>query len=174
MSIDMVIKNGKVVTAGHTHSADIGIDKGKFIVIGDAGCMPSAAKVINAQGKYVLPGLVDPHVHLGFLEPFELACQTETRAGIAGGVTTMGVYMPYKPDQGIVKVLGEAKGKYQANAHCDAFFHVFIRDQAGLDDIAHAPEVGITSFKFSIGYKRTPSQDDRHDQCGRRLLLRRV
>lgn len=153
MSLDMIIKNGKIVTATHSYSGTIGVDKGRIVCVGNEALPLEAANTIDAKGKYVLPGVVDPHIHLGFKNPFEVESDTETQAGAGSGVTTMGIYMPFKVGDGIIKTFHESEKKFEDNSHCDAFFHAFVRDDATLEDIDKAPSVGITSFKFSVGYK---------------------
>ncbi|MBQ4180901.1 MAG: amidohydrolase [Firmicutes bacterium] len=62
----LVIKNGKVVTVtGETiNNGVVAVDKGKIVFVGKEFDAPSDAKVINARGKYVTPGLIDAHTHI--------------------------------------------------------------------------------------------------------------
>ncbi|MFW9912802.1 MAG: dihydropyrimidinase, partial [Candidatus Thorarchaeota archaeon] len=61
--MDLIIKNGKIVTVSDTYSADIGVSDGKIVNI--AQDLPdNGAKVVDAKGMYVFPGGIDVHVHL--------------------------------------------------------------------------------------------------------------
>lgn len=113
--------------------------------------LPSARRTIDAQGRYILPGLVDPHVHLGTHYPFDECAWTESRAAAAGGVTTMGLFLRHK--EGVFAAFPEYKRGYEENAIIDAFIHAMVMDEVGLADIEKLPNLGITSFKFLLGYK---------------------
>ena len=61
--IDLVVKNGKIVFPNSTLERSIGIDKGKIVAIGSNSSLPQSHEVIDAEGKFVLPGGVDSHDH---------------------------------------------------------------------------------------------------------------
>lgn len=94
MSCDLVIANGTVATAADVFEADIGIRDGRIAQIG--GDMGDAKRVIDATGRYVLPGGIDSHVHIAqpsgsgvvMVDDFDSA----TRAAAFGGNTTV---MPF-------------------------------------------------------------------------------
>src|SRR5579871_6294214 len=87
--IDLVIKNARIVT--HTHTAEgvgLAIQDGKIAAIADEAQLPSARQVLDAEGLYVLPGIMDCHVH--FRQPgleYKGEWRTESEAAIHGGVT---------------------------------------------------------------------------------------
>jgi len=86
--LDLVVKGGQVWTPGGMLRAEIAIDHGKIAVICSEAAVPAAAKVIDAQGHVVIPGLVDTHTHHrepGFTHKEDLT--TATQAAAAGGVT---------------------------------------------------------------------------------------
>src|SRR6202011_2174204 len=64
MSFDTIIVNGRVVTAADTYSSDIAISNGKITAVGQSLPRDNATKIIDAAGKYVLPGGIDVHTHL--------------------------------------------------------------------------------------------------------------
>ena len=85
---DLIIKNGKIVTAESIIQGDIAIKDGKIIEVGQS-LQGSADRVIEAEGLHILPGLIDTHVH--FNEPGRTeweGLETGSRSLAAGGVTT--------------------------------------------------------------------------------------
>ena len=91
MRFDRIIKGGNVVTPAGTFTGDIGIVGEKIAALG-SGLDTAGARVVDAAGHHVIPGVLDVHVHLEL--PF---CgtvsaddyRTGTRAGARGGVTTV-------------------------------------------------------------------------------------
>jgi dihydropyrimidinase len=88
--MDLIIKNGTVVTDSETFKADIGISNGKIEIVGQD--LNGAGQIIDAAGQYVMPGGLDVHVHLQLpfcgtvsADDFE----TGTKAAAAGGITTI-------------------------------------------------------------------------------------
>ena len=62
--LDMIIKGGTVVTASSTFEADIGVKDEQIVLIGAPGTIQGEARrIIDASGKYVMPGLIEPHMH---------------------------------------------------------------------------------------------------------------
>lgn len=61
---DLLIKNGKVVTADAVTEGNVAVKDGKIAAVLEAGIEPEAGKVIDAKGKYVFPGAIDTHAHL--------------------------------------------------------------------------------------------------------------
>ena len=93
MSYDLIIKGGEVVGPDFTNTADIAIKDGKIAEVGEPGSLSGAAREIDASGKHILPGIVDPHAHMGYEHTFDNLA-SETRAAACGGVTTLGIYCP--------------------------------------------------------------------------------
>jgi len=91
VEIDVVIKSGKIVTPHSIVEGGVGIDRGKFVAIAKDEDLPNAKKVIDARGNFVLPGVVDEHVHIldmGLAETNENFITGSTAAAV-GGVTTV-------------------------------------------------------------------------------------
>src|SRR4030065_194185 len=91
ITMDTVIKGGQVVTKEGVQQLSIGVKDGKIAVLGPDGSLNSARHFIDATGKHVLPGLVDPENHLGTHRPLRDSLSSETKAAAAGGITTWGV-----------------------------------------------------------------------------------
>ncbi|MFH0897305.1 MAG: allantoinase AllB [Candidatus Bathyarchaeota archaeon] len=88
--MDLVIKNGRVVSPYGIFEAGIGIDEGTIVTIAKELNLPKADRVIDVGGNLLLPGVVDAHTH--FREPGKTAgedFETGTKAAAAGGVTTV-------------------------------------------------------------------------------------
>ena len=86
---DLLITGGCLISDGQKQQADILIQKGRIERIAPSISAPAQAKVIDAQGQWVLPGLIDDQVH--FREPgltHKASIATEAKAAVAGGVTT--------------------------------------------------------------------------------------
>jgi D-hydantoinase len=152
MTCDLIIHGGKVVTPERTITADIAVDKGKILKIGKKSDLPAARQEIDASGKYVLPGVIDPHAHLGYMDTLEQV-ETETRAAACGGVTCLGVYILALKD-GVLKQFEKFKQEFERKSFVDGFWHLMVIDDLTTSEIEKCPaEIGLTSFKFNMGYK---------------------
>jgi allantoinase len=89
MEVDVVIENGKIVTPHSILEAGVAIDKGRFVALARADELPKARRTIDAMGNFVLPGVIDEHVHLQDMDRSHVADFTAgSKAGAVGGVTT--------------------------------------------------------------------------------------
>ena len=64
-SVDLVVRGGRVVTSTEVLETAVAVSGGKIVALGAEAMLPPAERTIDATGKYVLPGLMDCHVHLG-------------------------------------------------------------------------------------------------------------
>ncbi len=92
MGFDTIIVNGRIATATDTFAGDVAITDGKVAALGQSLPRENARKIIDAMGKYVLPGGIDVHTHLDM--PFGGTTsaddfETGTRAAAFGGTTTL-------------------------------------------------------------------------------------
>src|ERR687886_1877221 len=88
--IDLLIRNGTLVTASATLQADVAIAGGRFAAIASPGSIETATDELDATGLYVLPGVIDGHVH--FREPgleYKEDFASGSRAPVRGGVTPL-------------------------------------------------------------------------------------
>jgi dihydropyrimidinase len=144
--LDLVVRGGTLVIPGTGPvAADVGIAEGRIVALGQA--LGPATTTYDADGRAVLPGIVDPHVHLGNTLPFEEEAHTESRAAVIGGVTTVCVFLrrtdPY------LKHLGEFRRAIDEASYVDAAFHLQIFTEEQLRELpACADEHGVRSFKF--------------------------
>jgi len=150
----LIIKSGTLITASETFMADILIEGEKIIGIGLDFDVPEA-QVIDAAGKFVLPGGVDPHTHFD-LPMFGTVSSddhyTGHKAAAFGGTTTVIDFVPQEP--GTLQESVEAwRAKADAKAAIDFGFHMNISRLDGVEDeIGRLPELGITSIKVFTAY----------------------
>lgn len=130
-----------------TIRAGLAVRAGKIVAIGKEEHLPPAHESIDASGLHVLPGLVDPHGHLGLGGDFAGECETETRAALKGGVTTIGVFV--RTEGSLLENVPKLAAAVERTAYINVFFHLSIGDSDQADEIPRcAEDLGIRSFKF--------------------------
>lgn len=157
--MDLIIKNGTIVTPSESYIADIAVKDGKIAAIG-TGFSEEGAKVVDAEGKLVLPGAIDAHTHLAM--PFGGTVSADsylagTRAAACGGVTTVFDYPMQRKGSGIIETVEARKAMCDPEACVDYAFHCIITDLnegAILDEFKTAVEYGVPSFKCFLVYKK--------------------
>jgi dihydropyrimidinase len=118
-------------------------------------------EIFEAGGRYVMPGVIDPHTHVGLFSSFATEIGTESRSAIVNGVTTMGVYLASR--ESYLGQLDEAIAAVGGRAAADIFFHLPIFTARQLEEIPLCrARYGITSFKaYMCGIPGLiPSLDD--------------
>jgi dihydropyrimidinase len=104
------------------------------------------ATTIDLKGKYISPGIVDPHVHLGIFTPFDTEIVTETRSALLNGVTTIGLYLG--GEESYLPQLDDIIRKIESSSLTDIFIHLVILTREQLEEIpTYYSEYGITSYK---------------------------
>ncbi len=169
MTFDTIIKGGTVVTSTGSYEADVAISGEKIAAVG-AGLskLATANKVIDARGHYVLPGILDVHVHLEL--PFCGTTSSDdyitgTRAGARGGVTTVIDFaIPYGRD-GRYDSLSEAADNWHKKAEgrslIDYTFHICVTNwDTHKDQIQGMVERGFSTFKEFMIYASEGWQSD--------------
>lgn len=151
--------NCKVVTPTGIISAGVGIQDEKIVALTHDLNLPQADRTIDAGGKYVIPGVVDPHVHLAatvpasryedFLRTFQRDCRTNSESAVACGTTTYGHFFYAGPEKKYSrKIFDDFKEGIERNAMIDIFFHALMGSSDHIQQIPDLAEFGITSFKF--------------------------
>ena len=158
MFMDLIIKNGTIITAADTYVADIAVKDGKVALIGQ-DLHFDGAEVVDASGKYVLPGALDAHTHLQM--PFGGTTSADsyeagTRAAACGGVTTVFDFVIQRKGQGLIEAVEGRKELCEPQACVDYAFHTAITDltPAVLDEFEKSVEYGVPSFKLFMVYKK--------------------
>ena len=159
-----LIRNGHIFTAVDNYTADILVDDGKIKAIGtDLAADPE--RTVDASGKYVIPGGIDPHTHLDF--PFAGTVssddfRTGTIAAAFGGTTSIVDFAVQSRGHALSEALDEWQQKAEGKAAIDYGFHLIILDLPDsripeLDDMVRA---GVTSFKMFMAYPGAVMVDD--------------
>ncbi|MCX7658444.1 MAG: dihydropyrimidinase [Oscillospiraceae bacterium] len=157
--MDLIVKNGKIVSPVEVYEADVAVKDGIIAAIGK-GFDETGAQVVDALGKYVLPGAIDVHTHLAM--PFGGTVSADgyfsgTRAAACGGVTTVFDYAIQRKGKGIVQTVEERNKMAENEACVDYAFHCAVTDLNGgelLDEFSAAAEYGVPSFKCFMVYKK--------------------
>ena len=163
--MDLIIKNGTIVTAKDTYEADIGVKDGKVVLIGKELSHPDA-RVVDATNHLVLPGAIDANTHLGMpLNNIQSADDYEsgTRAAACGGITTIFDYVIQRPGEKIMDTVLKRKDLCEKEACIDYSFHATLTDVTPeiLKEFEEAVDFGINQFKvFMIYSKENMMTDD--------------
>ncbi len=156
MTVDTVITNGKVIRSGKVTRDSIAINNKKIVAVGKYEQLPDAETEIDAAEKIVMPGVVDPHVHIDEVPENRAGTySSETAAAALGGVTTIIDFAWQGGDrrlQGSRTLKDGIKNKISKgkNSYVDYSLHgVLSRENTDtLDEIAPAIDLGVTSFKM--------------------------
>jgi dihydropyrimidinase len=163
--MSLLIKNGEIVTGDARYRADLWCERETITRIGSDLPAPAGAEVIDATGKYVFPGFIDPHVHiyLPFMGTFAKdTYETASRAALVGGTTTfIEMICPSRADDPL-EAYELWKAQADGRSACDYAFHMGV---TRWDD--RTPEIlqrivgdGTASFKVFLAYKGAFGIDD--------------
>ena len=159
-----LIKNGRIITATDDYHADVFIDGETVRAIGRDLPM-KAEKVIDAAGKLVIPGAIDPHVHMEL--PFggtvsSDSFETGTRAAAFGGTTTIIDFAIQYHGKTFEQTLDDWDAKAEGKCAIDYSYHLAVTEY----EPRHAPEFkkvvdrGIPTFKIFLAYPNVFMIDD--------------
>ena len=161
----LLIKNGEIVTASERYVADIWCEGETITRIGQDLTAPPGAEIIDATGKYVFPGFIDPHTHiyLPFMGTFSKdTYETGSRAALIGGTTTIfDMCCPARSDEamtGFETWTAQSEGK----SSCDYSFHMGVTrfDATTEAQLREIVSRGVSSFKIFLAYKGAFGIDD--------------
>ena len=163
--MSLLIKNGEIVTASERYKADIYCESETITRIDRDISAPPGATVVDATGKFVFPGFIDPHVHiyLPFMGTYSKdTYETGSKAALVGGTTTLiEMCCPSRRDdtlKGFELWMSKAAGK----SACDFTFHMGVTkyDSATEAQLREIVGSGISSFKIFLAYKGAFGVDD--------------
>ena len=155
--LDLIVKNGTVVNADAVMVCDIGVKNGKIIEMGDSTLWGDAKKVIDASGKYVMPGMLDSHIHIASPGPFPSLddYHNGTVAAAYGGTTSIIDFTflceGETPRMAMNRKLKEAEG----NSVLDYTFHPCITsaDEQSFREIEEMMDGGFPAVKVFTVYR---------------------
>ena len=157
MTVETLIAGGTVVTGESMFEAAVAIDDGTIVCVGDETALPDADRRVDASGSLVLPGVVDPHVHLAGYNTLD-SYESGTAAAAAGGVTSLVnfAWQGWQPEAGTFGsggTLTEAVERHRSNAGealIDVSFHPVVtrEDPSVFEELPALVDEGVTSFKI--------------------------
>src|SRR4030065_1117601 len=148
----LLIKNARIVNEGKIMDGDVLID-GEFIVDIDTSISSKSSEttIIDAEGKYLIPGLIDDQVH--FREPgltHKATIESESKAAIAGGITSF-IEMPNTFPQATTQELLEQKFEIAANTYYDNYSFMFGGTNDNLEELLKTNPSNVAGIKLFLG-----------------------
>src|SRR5213075_141293 len=163
--MSVLIKGGRVITAADDYVGDVYVEGERISLIGESLDV-SADRTIDASGKYVLPGGIDPHTHLdmpfGGTVTIDDVKSGQTSAAF-GGTTTHVDFIIQPAGATFGEALEEWRAKANGKQVIDMGYHMAVTDlkEGGtLEELATLPDQGITSYKLFMAYKGALMVDD--------------
>src|SRR6059058_969420 len=163
--MSLLIKGGRIITAADDYSGDVYVEDERISLIGESLDV-HADKVIDAGGKYVLPGCIDPHTHLDM--PFGGTVtiddvESGQTASAFGGTTCHVDFIIQPQGATFADAVDEWKAKADGKQVIDMSYHMAVTDLkegGSLEELATLPDQGITSYKLFMAYKGALMVDD--------------
>ena len=161
----LLIRGGTVVNADREFRADVLCEDGKIAAVGASLNAPADAEVLDAGGRYVMPGGIDPHTHMQL--PFMGTVTRDdfysgTAAAMAGGTTTIIDFVIPDPKEPLMAAYRKWRG-WAEKAAGDYSFHVAVTwwDESVHRDMGTlVHDEGVNSFKHFMAYKNAIMCDD--------------
>lgn len=149
--LDLLVKDGTLVDGQGVNPGSLGILGERIVARYAAGeSLPAARRTIDAGGRWVMPGVVDPHVHF-----YGEGIGQYSRLAVRGGVTTFIGMIRGAPERPLADVVDEHASAGLADAVTDFAFHVVLYDREDtIPQIAALAARGFRSFKMFMAYKR--------------------
>ncbi len=161
----LLVKNGEIVTADARYRADVWCEGETITRIGPGLAAPAGAEVLDATGKLVFPGFIDPHVHiyLPFMGTFAKdTYDTASRAALVGGTTTLiEMVCPGRADDPL-EAYELWKAQAAGRSACDYAYHMGVTrfDDTTAEKLQRIVADGTASFKVFLAYKGAFGIDD--------------
>jgi dihydropyrimidinase len=163
--VSVLIKGGRIITAADDYVGDVYVEGERIAMIGESLDVDTD-RVIDATGKYMLPGCVDPHTHLdmpfGGTVTIDDVTSGQTSAAF-GGTTCHVDFVIQPPGSTFAGALDEWRAKADGKQVIDMGYHMAVtdlREGGSLEELARLPEQGITSYKLFMAYKGALMVDD--------------
>eukprot|EP01090_Pellita_catalonica_P022148 TRINITY_DN8496_c0_g1_i1.p1 TRINITY_DN8496_c0_g1~~TRINITY_DN8496_c0_g1_i1.p1 ORF type:complete len:498 (+),score=90.94 TRINITY_DN8496_c0_g1_i1:1627-3120(+) len=155
---NLLIKGGTIVNDDRQFKGDVLVSNGKIIGVG-SDLKADGARVIDAAGKFVIPGGIDPHTHLQL--PFMGTVSADdfnigTQAAVAGGTTMVIDFVIPAKGQSLLEAYDQWRGWADPKVNCDYSLHVAVTwwsDKVSEEMEVLTKEKGVNSFKMFMAYK---------------------
>jgi dihydropyrimidinase len=124
--MDLIIKNGTIITASESYKADVAVKNGKIVMISE-NVQTEGERVVDAAGKLVLPGAIDAHVHLELPVGGTISAdsyESGTRAAACGGTTMIIDFATQEKGMGLVETVQDRLRHIEPHALKPSFVHV--------------------------------------------------
>src|ERR671919_861565 len=163
--MSVLIKGGRVVTAADDYVGDVYVEDERISLIGESLDV-QADRTIDASGKYVFPGMIDPHTHLDMPFGGTFTCDDVESGHISaafGGTTSHVDFVIQPQGSSFAEALETWQAKANGKALIDNGFHMAVtdlREGGSLEELASLPDQGVTSYKLFMAYKGALMVDD--------------
>jgi dihydropyrimidinase len=157
--LDLIVRNGVLVTADATFPADIAIAGERIAAIGEPGSFSGARRELDATGKLVLPGLIDAHVHMAHPfrgQPSDDDFYTGTVAAAHGGTSTVIEFaIQWDKSQRLPDIIAARRALAERDVVVDFSFHGTPTKpgEETIASVAESVKLGVTSFKVYMVYR---------------------
>ena len=169
--LDLVIKGGQVVTPQGAGFWDIGVQGEQIVAVAVPGTLPEAGRTIDATGRIVIPGGVEPHTHLAHfisMQPEKnehtLGPEEDTLGMVFGGTTTHVDFCFVRPGLSVQQAIEQRVSRWKGNSYADYSFHVALQGALPIpvfDQLQDSIAEGFPSFKvFTVNV--LPPHPKRH------------
>jgi dihydropyrimidinase len=163
--VSVLIRGGRIITAADDYVGDVFVEGERIAMLGESLDV-DADRVLDAAGKYVLPGCVDPHTHLdmpfGGTVTIDDVTSGQTAAAF-GGTTCHVDFVIQPPGLSFASALDDWRSKADGKQVIDMGYHMAVTDLkegGSLEELARLPEQGVTSYKLFMAYKGALMVDD--------------
>jgi len=160
---DLAVRNGTLVTGTNRYPADLGVKNGCIAEIAAPGHLsPSSTEELDATGLFVLPGVIDCHVH--FREPgleYKEDWSSGSRAAVMGGVTTVLEMPNTRPPTSTADLVDQKRELAESKSYCDFGLYGLVAED-NLKDLAPMARAGVVGYKCFLGQSTgaIPPPDD--------------
>ncbi len=155
--LDLIIRGGQVVTPWGVGNWDVAVQGEKIVAVALEGALPSdAARIMDAAGKIVVPGGIEPHAHIaapiaGQPGKFTAPPEAVSRSALFGGTTTLTDFAIQMGDVDIFQAIDERTGRWRGNSYCDYSHHCMLLGEVPtrvMEQIPEAIQRGFPTFKI--------------------------
>ncbi|HZD70237.1 MAG TPA: amidohydrolase family protein [Actinomycetes bacterium] len=165
---DLVVKNARTMLDGRESVVGIAIHGARIVAIAAPAALPLAAgTVIDADGRWVIPGAIDTHAHVGQTAPeyehregFDMASNFawDTRSALAGGVTTALNYVRFG-QASLLEAYRSERAIAAENSRINVLFHGYVMNQRQMREIRAGAREGLRTFKLFMPYRGQEAKD---------------